>query len=208
MSNGQNTTRRAYIGYGRGRVRPAFAGHPAAAAPAVFAAAAAEPACEWPEFILEGASRTGVRRRALRTLVNLVGAVAFMVTGLVFDCTQVHLWVNFADAEEVPAVVTDAEYVRTGTRESPAVIRVAIDTDDGPVEATADDPAGGPNGLTAGDRVRVLFDPARPGHAAFPGQLDWNAVTFPGGGFTMIGLALAGQEAFLAARRLRHRRIC
>ncbi|MFB7668013.1 DUF3592 domain-containing protein [Kitasatospora sp. NPDC056138] len=190
-SNGQKTSRHPYAGYGfdgAGPARPV------------------QPAYDWRDFASESPGRTRARRRALRTLVSLVGAVAFTITGVVFDCTKVHLWVHFADADEVSAVVTEAEYVKAESKESPAAIRLAIATDDGPVQVATDDPGSGPDGLSAGDRVRVLFDPGRPGHAAFPGQLDWSAIAFPGGAFTVIGLGLAGQEAVLAARLFRNRR--
>ncbi|MGK4585692.1 hypothetical protein [Kitasatospora sp. HPMI-4] len=218
-SNSHDTTRhsfagRGYAGYGLGRILPVFSGRPAfpghrtagRLAGAVFAADPAEAVFEWADFTPTGHNRTRVRRRALHTLVSLVGAAAFTITGVVFDCTKVHMWMHYADAEEVPAVVTSAEYVKAGTKESPAAIRLTIDTGQGPVEAAADDPWTGPDGLSAGDHVQVLFDPDRPGHAAFPGQLDWSTIAFPGGAFTVIGLGLAGQEALLAARMLRYRR--
>ncbi|WP_280701406.1 DUF3592 domain-containing protein [Kitasatospora sp. GP82] len=166
------------------------------------------PAYECDDFAAQPASpgRTRARRRALRTLVSLVGAVAFTVTGVVFDCTEVHLWLHYSGAQEVPAVVTAAEYAKPGEKEDPTSIRLLLTTSDGPLEATTDAPSSAPDGLSPGDHVRVLFDPARPGSAAFPAQLSWGAIAFPGAVFTVVGLGLAGQEAVLATRLFRHRR--
>ncbi|MFF4895850.1 DUF3592 domain-containing protein [Streptomyces sp. NPDC001068] len=130
-----------------------------------------------------------VRRALGYTLCLLVGLV-FMTAGFLIGFDNVLARVHFADAEKVPAVVVDARYVKPEMRQSPSFISVRT-TGVHDVRATIDDVFLAPDGLSPGDRVTVLYDTARPGHALFPGQLGWTKLMFPGGGLFLCGFVAA-----------------
>jgi hypothetical protein len=68
--------------------------------------------------------------------------------------------------------------------------------------ASIDDVLLAPAGLSAGDRVTVLYDAARPGHALFPSQFGWTKLLFPGGLLFLVGLVPTIGYGLAIARKI------
>ena len=126
-------------------------------------------------------------RRALGYTLGLVSGLLFVTLGFYFGLDNGAARLHFDDAEKVPAVVVEADYVKPQFKQSPSHITVdlagAHDS-----QASIDNVFQAPAGLSAGDRVTVLYDAARPGHALFPSQLGWVKMLVPGGLFIVVGL--------------------
>ncbi|MCW8383827.1 DUF3592 domain-containing protein [Streptomyces justiciae] len=132
----------------------------------------------------QGAKR--IRRALVLTLGLLVGLL-FVTIGFILGLDNVVARVHFDDAEKVPAVVVNADYAKPRMKDSASFIRVKLPGVHN-IQASIDNVIQAPDGLSPGDRVPVLYDPARPGHALFPSQLGWTKLMFPGGGFFLLGL--------------------
>lgn len=126
-------------------------------------------------------------RRALGYPLGLVAGLLFVTLGFYFGLDNGAARLHFDDAEKMPAVVVEADYVKPQLKQSPSHITVdlagARDS-----QASIDNVFQAPDGLSAGDRVTVLYDAARPGHALFPSQLGWMKVMVPGGLLFLVGL--------------------
>ncbi|WP_344438077.1 DUF3592 domain-containing protein [Kitasatospora nipponensis] len=123
-----------------------------------------------------------------RLLVALVVGPLLAALGLAFVLHHVVLWRDFRGAARVPAVITDAEYVKPELLQDPSRMRVSLAGDGGPDEVVIDRPGSAPGRLRDGDRVVVLYSAARPGHAVFPQQLGMGELVLPVG-FVAIGLS-------------------
>ncbi|MEV5841592.1 DUF3592 domain-containing protein [Streptomyces sp. NPDC051985] len=131
----------------------------------------------------------GVRRirRAAGYASALTVGLLFVVLGSALALDNVKARLHFDDADEVPAVVVEADYTKPHLKQSPEHVGVAL-ADGHRTPASIDDVAQAPDGLSPGDHVTVLHDAARPGHALFPSQLGWGALMFPGGMLLLCGL--------------------
>lgn len=127
-----------------------------------------------------------IRKGIGYALVLTVGLL-FVTVGVVFSLDNMAARLHFDDAEQVPAVVVEADYVKPQLKQSPEFISVAL-ADGNKGRVSIDNVAQAPDGLSPGDHVTVLYDAARPGHALLPGQLRWEALMFPGGLFLAFGL--------------------
>jgi hypothetical protein len=96
-----------------------------------------------------------------------------LAVGLCVMSGQVGAWLDFHGKPRIRAVVEQANYKKAGQQEASSVM-VGFTIDGRQKHAWIDDAFSAPDGLSAGDRVTVLFDADRPGHALFPAQLGWN----------------------------------
>ncbi|WP_319354893.1 DUF3592 domain-containing protein [Streptomyces turgidiscabies] len=126
-------------------------------------------------------------RRSLGYMVGLLAGLISVTLGFALGFANGAARLHFDDAEKMPAVVVTADYAKPQLKESPSSIRVSLaGVPDG--WASIDNVLLAPGGLSTGDRVTVLYDAERPGHALFPSQLGWTKLMFPGGLLFLVGL--------------------
>ncbi|WP_327699550.1 DUF3592 domain-containing protein [Streptomyces sp. NBC_00459] len=126
-------------------------------------------------------------RRALGYTLGLVLGLLFATLGFFFGLDNGAARLHFDDAEKIPAVVVEADYAKLQPKQHPSFITVNLTGAHG-IQASIDDVIQAPDGLSTGDRVTVLYDAARPGHALFPSQLGWAKLMFPGGLLFLVSL--------------------
>lgn len=141
----------------------------------------------------------GIRRALVHTL-GLLGGLLFIVLGFALAWDNGAARWHFGDAEKVPAVVIEADYAKPQWKQSPSFISVKL-TGVHNVQASIDNVLLAPDGLAADDRVTVLYDASRPGHALLPGQLSWTKMMFPGGLFFLVRLVPAIGNGLVVGRR-------
>ncbi|MES5823443.1 DUF3592 domain-containing protein [Streptomyces sp. RG80] len=144
-------------------------------------------------------------RNAVLCAAGMCFALAALSFGLVLTLDTLAARRAFDGAGEVTAVVTRTEYAKPKLKVDAEAIEVTLTNGSG-TAATIDDVTTAPDGLTPGDRVTVLHDPARPGHALFPSQLGWSALMFPGLSFAVLGLIQTLVVAGVATRAVLVRR--
>ncbi|MER6187841.1 DUF3592 domain-containing protein [Streptomyces sp. NPDC001652] len=139
-------------------------------------------------------------RRSLGYTLGLVAGLLFVTLGF-FGLDNRAARLHFDDAEAVPAVVVEADYVKPQLNQSSSSINVNL-TGAHDIQASIDNVFQAPDGLSAGERVTVLYDAERPGHALFRSQLGWTKLMFPSGFFPIVlvptvgyGLAIAKMVA-------------
>ncbi|MHA6765264.1 DUF3592 domain-containing protein [Streptacidiphilus sp. PAMC 29251] len=148
---------------------------------------------------------TGSSRDEYRQVLALLIGPVFVAFGIWFAWGDAAARIHFDGVSRAAAVVVSAEYVKPTLKEDASAIVVDVRTASGLASVSIDHPLSAPDGLSAGDRVTVLFDPAHPGDAIFPSQLGWGKV-LPGLGFTVVGLTATVAGALATVRTVRGRR--
>jgi hypothetical protein len=119
------------------------------------------------------------RHDRVREVLFVLLSPVLLTTGIALGFDYGDAWAHFHRAHRVSAVVVDAEYGKPELRTGAYRITLILRTTEGQVQATVDDPVSAPDGLTEHEKVSVLYDVDRPGHALFPSQLGWGAAVFP-----------------------------
>ncbi|MEU5095048.1 DUF3592 domain-containing protein [Streptomyces sp. NPDC020996] len=140
-------------------------------------------------------------RRALVHTLGLLAGLLFVILGFVLALDNAAARWHFGDAEKIPAVVVDADYAKPYLKQSASFISVNL-TGIHDVQVPIDNVLLAPDGLSRGDRVIVLYDASRPGHALFPSQLGWTKLMFPGGLLFLVGLVPTIGNGLVIARRI------
>jgi hypothetical protein len=120
-----------------------------------------------------------------RIMVGLAGPVLFAI-GVWLGSSAIADRIHFDGAPHVSAVVVSVDYLKPSLQEDVSAMDLRVLTDEGPKAVVLADPSTAPNGLSAGAKVIVLFDPQRSSEAIFPSQLGWGKL-LPGLGFTVFG---------------------
>ncbi|MFC5910854.1 hypothetical protein [Streptacidiphilus monticola] len=139
----------------------------------------------------------------LKTVLALLLAPVWVVVGCSLASGAVGAHMDFRHAQRVQATIIEADYAKPGGQQASRIV-VRLPAPFGGT-ATVDDLNSAPDGLTTSS-AEVLVDPARPGHALFPGQLSWWHVLYPGGYFVLIGLGTLGYGTVAAVKAWRRRR--
>lgn len=114
--------------------------------------------------------------------------------------------IHFDGFPRANAVVVGVDYVKPTLKEDVSSMDVLVSTDGGQESMSVADPKTAPGGLSAGDKVVVLFDSKRSAEAIFPSQLGWGKL-LPGLGFTGIGSVATIAGVLTLVRRTRSRRM-
>ncbi|MCW8382413.1 DUF3592 domain-containing protein [Streptomyces justiciae] len=141
----------------------------------------------------------GIRQALVHTL-GLLGGLLFIILGFALAWDNAAARWHFGDAEKVPAVVIEADYAKPQLKQSASFISVKL-TGVHNAQASIDNVLLAPDRLSADNRVTVLYDASRPGHALFPGQLGWTKLMFPGGLLFLVGLVPAVGNGLVIGRR-------